>query len=678
MSACPYDGRARKRNAVPLRGALSEFTLEDILRLLQATGKSGSLEVRGPRSRGALELTAGQLSAARSGDDSGAIALGAVLAIGVGDFVFRSGDTGTPNLEGPLDELLARGRAEAQRIAATRALIRDGAARFALSERAIVRDAFSVTGEQWRVLLAVDGRRDVNEIALAARGGRLATLLTLGELVQQGLVDAVEVPAEAAAEPASAPVEVGRQPSRQAGRSVPREALPPADAPSVTPPAPPPSALSGEPSLSGEGSWSEPLFPGEGPPLEAPQAASGESAPAWMIAASATEVSPEVDSTPLPAAVVTDARLAALADISRIAEPSSGDGPASWVGREPETTDGARAEPSPRPDPVSPVAGPPIEVDADALGVVGTKGPLAPASRVTAGNEEEPPPVEGAPRPVGPQGLRAMLTALTRAVARPREPQAQAGVTSAPPAPAATPTPLPTPADLARLANALIAEYSSGRYGVWPHEDIAARLRRVYQLNPVGMPLPLRGEELDVRALESPHLEAGLALPYVAMLIRQLREDGARCFGGENADRGFRAALLGLRGWDEALASAPEEILARSRAPTHGRITLLTGGERRTWVLARREYVIGRASVGCDVRLEGETVADHHAHISPYLDGFQLRDLGSASGTSVDGTSLAALVGEHFLSGGETIRIGEVSLLYERLPDDDAANDRPG
>lgn len=636
-----------------LRGSLSDFALDDVLRLLEATGKTGVLELRGPRGRGSLELTGGRLTAARYGDDSGHIALGAVLATGIGDFAFRAGDAGAPNLDGPLDGLLARGRQEAERIAATRALIRRDESRFALSGRASARASFSVTGDQWRVLLTVDGRRDVAGVALALGYGRLATLRILGELMDSGLVDAIEPTAETDVERRPVAREEEEAPAAHASRrATPRRARL-----AAPPSAPvPPSPLVAEPVPEAEPtSWAQ--WP---PEPDAARAEAPRPDVPWAIPAAALD-SAERTATPPPDEGATDVRLAALFapdDGARLTEVS---GPGTGAAM----TASGEVGPDPaahQPEPVSPST-------EDVAEVTGEDA----REEVTERGEES---ASTTPRqPSGSPGIRGVLTALAKAVRRTPEPVAAPGPATAPPS-APEPVRMVTPADLARLANALVAEYASGRYGVWPDQDIHARLRRVYQSNPLGRPLPVSNKELDVRALEDPHLEPGLALPFIALLIRDLREDAERCFGGEGAERGFRAAVIGLRGWDEAFANAPADIIARYAAPTHGRITLTSGSERKAWDLARRDYVIGSSPLGTDIRLEVETVAEHHVKLSPYLDGFLVRDIGSAGGTMVDGTQLDPLVGERFIGGGETIVVGGIDLLYERVPDRGTAAER--
>lgn len=643
-----------------LRGALSEFALEEILGLLQATAKTGLLEVRGPRGRGTLELTAGQLTAARFGDDHGPVALGAIFGIGIGDFAFRVAEVGTPDLEGALEDLIALGRAEDQRIAATRAVVRDDGTCYALSARAAERGSFAVTGDQWRVLLSLDGRRDVAAIAAHSGHGRLATLRVIGELLQNGLVDPVAAPTEGDAETGHAELAHEQAPLHRSRRRRP------------SPPDTHPASEVTEPAISDSSPWAEPRRVAERD-LRGDQAQDADALRSMALAPQPAQADATTAATTEGAEdTATDARLAALAVL-----PPSTDVPAAqtaWVIPDLAIAGGDAEEASPAP---VPRGGPePTELETRASTVV--ESAEQPSPTADAGDTATPYTSAALPTPSTGARLRGFLASLRALV-----PQGS-GAPTAPPEPTALaapargerahgPPPRVVPADLARLANALIAEYGSSRYGAWPDEDIRARLRRIYQVNPLGMPLPVAGSALDAQALEAPNIDPGRVLPYLAMLIQQLREDAERSFGGEPTERGLLAALAEVHGEDRDLARAAEDILARSAALTHGRLTLVGGEERRSWELTRRECVIGRGSMGCDIRLDSDLVAEHHAKLSPYLDGFLLRDLGSESGTTVDGIPLAPHLDEQLLCGGETIEIGGISLLYERVPDRSAA-----
>jgi predicted component of type VI protein secretion system len=94
-------------------------------------------------------------------------------------------------------------------------------------------------------------------------------------------------------------------------------------------------------------------------------------------------------------------------------------------------------------------------------------------------------------------------------------------------------------------------------------------------------------------------------------------------------------------------------------------------GERagETVDLGGERLVVGREET-CDLVLSDEKVSRRHAVLERFPDGrYALRDLGSANGTFVDGTRIAAPV---VLEGGEELRLGSV-LLAVSAPEPVAA-----
>jgi len=83
-------------------------------------------------------------------------------------------------------------------------------------------------------------------------------------------------------------------------------------------------------------------------------------------------------------------------------------------------------------------------------------------------------------------------------------------------------------------------------------------------------------------------------------------------------------------------------------------------GEVREFVIEQDEILIGRAS-GCDVVLAEDGVSDRHALLK-FGEGCRITDLGSSSGTLVDGSP----VGSEgvLLVDGAIIRIGGSSLRF--------------
>ncbi|MHB8632199.1 MAG: DUF4388 domain-containing protein, partial [Candidatus Limnocylindria bacterium] len=177
-----------------LRGEIDAFPLETVVQLVHATSKTGQLEVRGAdASGGTLGFDGGRLVAAIAGEDVGEAALGAVFAIASGEFEFIPwSDAPAANLSGDLDQLLDKAVEERDRIVAARTVIPDDRSRFRLSERAADRGDITLSPDQWRTLLAVNGDRDLTGVADHLKGGTLATRASLAALVEAGFIDVLE------------------------------------------------------------------------------------------------------------------------------------------------------------------------------------------------------------------------------------------------------------------------------------------------------------------------------------------------------------------------------------------------------------------------------------------------------------------------------------------------------
>ncbi|HKY51738.1 MAG TPA: DUF4388 domain-containing protein [Candidatus Limnocylindria bacterium] len=227
-----------------LRGSLQDFPLRSVLDLLAKTKKTGELQVRRDERVGALGVADGRVVTAVFGEEEPLLALGQIFDLETAEFEFTPWDDAPPaNLEGgSLDELLkkageakkaaeeARRReeeareaarkkaeeeaeAERQRIAALRALIPSDDLVFRLSERAVDQGAVTLTPDRWRVVLAVNGERDLNAIAAMLHIDPGAALTALGALVKDGVI---ETAAPSAAAPAYEPPAA---PEPDAGRS---------------------------------------------------------------------------------------------------------------------------------------------------------------------------------------------------------------------------------------------------------------------------------------------------------------------------------------------------------------------------------------------------------------------------------------------------------------------------
>ncbi len=213
------------------------------------------------------------------------------------------------------------------------------------------------------------------------------------------------------------------------------------------------------------------------------------------------------------------------------------------------------------------------------------------------------------------------------------------------------------PLSLATLANALISEYSGEQYGgrLW-NADIAARFEAVRAAGsapPTG--LVIAGGRIDTSALGG--ARRGELVPFLRELIRVIFAEAKRSCGEGAARRGYRAAVSWLWGAHERVLLAAQRIVDAPRPP-RARLVATTGS---SYELADREHVLGRAAES-EIQIVDPAVSRRHARITPRDGGFVLQDLGSTSGTVVNGTRVT---GERTLQRGDAIRLGDTELRYE-------------
>jgi hypothetical protein len=209
-----------------LRGNVQDFPLRAVLDLLGQTKKTGELQVRAGDTIGALGVADGRVVTAVLAEEEPLIALGAIFAIDGAEFEFTPWDDAPPaNLDAvTLDELLSRAaeakrlaeearrkaeeereaarkkaeeeaEAERKRIEGLRMLIPTDDMPFRLSERAVDKGPVTLSAEEWRLVLAVNGERDLNAIAALLHLDNIAALTALAELVRDGIIEAAPRPA---------------------------------------------------------------------------------------------------------------------------------------------------------------------------------------------------------------------------------------------------------------------------------------------------------------------------------------------------------------------------------------------------------------------------------------------------------------------------------------------------
>jgi hypothetical protein len=204
-----------------LRGNVQDFPLRAVLELLGQTKKTGELQVRVDDRVGALGIADGRIVTAVFAEEEPLLALSTIFALDGAEFEFTPWDEAPPgDLVGTVDQLLRKAdeakkradearrkleeeqeaarlkaeeeaEAERKRIEEIRALIPSDDVAFRLSERAADQGGVTLTSERWRVVLAVNGERDVNAIASMLHLDHDAALTALAALVRDSVIEAV-------------------------------------------------------------------------------------------------------------------------------------------------------------------------------------------------------------------------------------------------------------------------------------------------------------------------------------------------------------------------------------------------------------------------------------------------------------------------------------------------------
>jgi hypothetical protein len=589
---------------VTLRGSTSDFPLESVIGLLAGTSKTGELQVRGDAKVGALGFASGRLVAAVMDGEGGENALGAIFSISQAEFEFTPWETAPEaNLEGgDLVSLLKRAAEARDRISNIRSSIPDDRMRFRLSEKAADQGAVTFTPDRWRALLAVNGERDVAQIAEQLRLGKMQTLSLLVGLVKDGVIEALPAAETKSAEPPRA-------------YSAPEPVAPPE--PEPAPPAhewSPPQGTEERSTVQPTDEWSSRRASTEPAPEERAQQPAQEwrtSAPDWT--AKETEAPAAMDSGARPPEIREDLQaeiaqrmggFAAAPEPPAPAVPPAVDnrlsslsglfapGPAASAPAQ-ETPAAPKAEPQPTdwwraPGGGAPAVGKPAE--SKPAGSWTTPPPAsteAPANAwaPTAKPKEEPKSADPWGGPVAPTQESPVAQAMpsrTDEWAPPPQQQPAPGDATAekekkksgglfgrfrkedaptpiariePASPAASKT-----GKLASFSNALLMEYNSGGYGKGKIETrLANLLMRVdEQADPIDRPLPVVDDLIDAAALEREGFDEHQAVPYLATLVRQIYEDAERAFGKDKAKKGYKAAQQQVFGGDANALQSPE------------------------------------------------------------------------------------------------------------------------
>ncbi len=515
-----------------LKGNTAEFPIAVLIHLLGEQKKTGELTVRGPKGEGALGLAEGRVVTAVFGDEAPIPALGAVFEMSDADFEFIPWNDAPPaNLEGELDELLRKAEDHRRWLASVREVIPSDRTRFRLVERAADQGALTFTAERWRAVLAVNGTRDVNDVAGQLQIDRNAALEVLSGLVRDGVIETIEP----APEPTPPPPEPAPEPQRSS--AIP----PPPPAPAPPEPAPPP-VFEAPPPPEPAQDWSAPA-PEPSHEWRAP-APSQEPSQEWSAPAPSQEWSPPApaadrwtpaaapEPAPEPPAAAMDDRLAAL--FGPAAEPPAPPPPADeWSAPEAVWS----------PPAAEPEAPPPADPRLGALTQPGPAAePVAPPAPPPANEWAPPAPAEAPPQRKGLFG-------------RFRKDEAQPAGSQTEQSGADT-----RAGKLAAFSNALLSEYNSGTYGKARIDDrISSLLMRVdEQADPIDRPLPIVDDRLDVQALERVRLPEPQSVPYLALLVSTIYADAEKAFGRDKAKKGYKVAQMQVFGADASSLAGPD------------------------------------------------------------------------------------------------------------------------
>jgi len=303
---------------------------------------------------------------------------------------------------------------------------------------------------------------------------------------------------------------------------------------------------------------------------------------------------------------------------------------------------------------------------ADAVGDAALRAIFAAQPRAFTFEQRAPRPANlGAPAAPAPSGVRASLSMLTNRTLLRFDAVSRESIMRRARFGAKAPTLLDEPpaaenvwqpTQLAMLANALIGVYAAETYGgrLW-NDDVTSRFDAV-RVAGVALPpsLAVTRGRIDTNAIAA--ADRAALVPFLRELIRTIFGEAKRSCGESSARRGYRAAVSRLWSAHERVLLAAQRITDGPRPP---RASIVT--PRGTVELGDREQVIGRATES-EIQIIDPAVSRRHARIVPSGDGFVLQDLGSTTGTLVNGKRV---VGDQPLQRGDVIRLGEAALRYE-------------
>lgn len=212
-----------------LKGSLDSFSLDEVLTLIAAGRKTGTLQVRGDRGVGAVYFNGGRACGAEAGRHSGPIEDVEPLLVTrlqdvcfelfrftEGDFIFEAGRlpewAQQITLDIDIQFLVSEVKRRVTEWAGIQAVIPSAEARPKLVAELPFEDV-TLDRWQWRLIAAIDGRRRVNAIMRTLHMSEFDCCRAVKELVEAELVE-IELPGEesAGAGPPMSQPQVARAP----------------------------------------------------------------------------------------------------------------------------------------------------------------------------------------------------------------------------------------------------------------------------------------------------------------------------------------------------------------------------------------------------------------------------------------------------------------------------------
>jgi hypothetical protein len=177
-----------------LIGTIGDISLADVVRLFAAGRKTGLLTVAGPGRQALVRFYRGSIVHAASGRLYGDDAVLDLFGWKEGQLTFVPEErTFPPNITRSIDELIREGVRVGDMVHRMNTLVPSD--RVVFQRAAGPPDdapAYPLTGPGWRVLLVLDGVRDVREVTEASRLPRGEVVRLLFEMAEAGFLERIE------------------------------------------------------------------------------------------------------------------------------------------------------------------------------------------------------------------------------------------------------------------------------------------------------------------------------------------------------------------------------------------------------------------------------------------------------------------------------------------------------